>query len=144
MTALTNNRKAPQYGPSGPLVHEFRLPVNGGSRLFAGALAVLDSSGMALPGTTVAGGAVRAMGVVQEEADNTAGADGAIYARVRRGAFPFANSAAGDAIGAADVGATVYVVDDQTVAKTSNSSARIAAGKCVGFDGTMVLVEVGI
>ncbi len=144
MAALTNNRKAAQYGTNGPLVQEFRLPVNGGSRIFAGGMVALNSEGNAIPAGLSAGGSVRAMGVAQAEANNTAGADGALFAQVRRGAFPFANSTAGDAITIADVGATVFVVDDQTVAKTNGTSTRIAAGKCVGFDGAMVLVEVGI
>ena len=53
------------------------------------------------------------------------------------------NSSAGDLIVAADIGKVVYVVDDQTVAKTDGTSTRVAAGKCVGFEGTTVLVEVG-
>lgn len=145
MTAQTKNIKRAQHGTNGPHVQEFRLPVNGGARIFAGSIVALDSSGNAIPGTTVAGGAVRTMGAAQEEADNTAGADAATYVRVRRGAFAFGNSSAGDLIGAAEVGANVYLVDDQTVAKTDGGAgARIVAGKCVGFDGTKVLVEVGI
>ena len=37
---------------------------------------------------------------------------------------PFANSASGDLITAAEVGSDCYIVDDQTVAKTNGSSTR--------------------
>ena len=141
MAALTNNRKAAQYGTNGPLVQEFRLPVNGGSRLFAGGMVALNSEGNAIPAGLSAGGSVRAMGVAQAEANNTSGADGALFAQVRRGAFPFANSTAGDAITIADVGATVFVVDDQTVAKTDGVGTRSRAGRVFDVDADGVWVD---
>lgn len=54
---------------------------------------------------------------------------------------PFANSTAGDAISKADIGADCYVVDDQTVAKTSNSAARPRAGKVFDVDEYGVWVD---
>ena len=47
----------------------------------------------------------------------------------------YANSASGDLIGRANIGASCYVVDDQTVALTSNSGARPVAGKIDDIDG---------
>jgi predicted RecA/RadA family phage recombinase len=64
-----------------------------------------------------------------------------VSVKTRRGVFRFANSAAGDAIGRTEIGKTVYVVDDQTVAKTDNSGARPAAGKCFDVDANGVWVE---
>jgi hypothetical protein len=55
----------------------------------------------------------------------------------------FANSASGDLIAQTEVGSNVYVVDDQTVAKTSNSNARSIAGRVWKVDATKgVLVEL--
>lgn len=42
--------------------------------------------------------------------------------------YPFVNSAGADAIAVTDIGKPAYVVDNQTVAKTSNSGARPVAG----------------
>ena len=39
-----------------------------------------------------------------------------------------------DAVTQADVGATVYVADNQTIAKTHNTNARPIAGTFLGFD----------
>ena len=55
----------------------------------------------------------------------------------------FLNSASTDAIAQTEVGSNVYVVDDQTVAKTSNSNARSIAGRVWKVDATKgVLVEL--
>ena len=48
-----------------------------------------------------------------------------------------------DLIAKADIGAICYVVDNQTVAKTDNSTARKAAGKIIDVDADGVWVEVG-
>lgn len=54
----------------------------------------------------------------------------------------YANSTAGDAITSADLLKDVYVVDDQTVAKTSNSNTRSVAGRVWAVDSVRgVLVE---
>ena len=63
--------------------------------------------------------------------------------QVKRGCFAFANSAAApDLLAQTDYGATVYAVDDQTVAKTSNSGTRAVAGICRGVDTAGVWVEI--
>jgi hypothetical protein len=74
--------------------------------------------------------------------DNTGGADGAATVTVRRGIFPFANSANADAISRANIGATVYVVDDQTVALTNGTNTRSAAGRVYDVDADGVWVEI--
>lgn len=55
----------------------------------------------------------------------------------------FANSASTDQITQTEVGSNCYIVDDQTVAKTSNSNARSIAGRVWKVDATKgVLVEL--
>lgn len=55
----------------------------------------------------------------------------------------FANSASADLIAAAQIGSDCYLVDDQTVAKTSNSAARTIAGRVWSLDSVKgVLVQV--
>ena len=74
---------------------------------------------------------------------NTGGADGAETVEVERGIFRFENSAAGDAIGLADIGKRCYLVDDQTVAKTSDNGSRSRAGQVIDVDAQGVWVQVG-
>jgi hypothetical protein len=58
--------------------------------------------------------------------------------------FGFANSSSTDAITSVDIGATVFAVDDETVARTSGNNLRPRAGRVVGFEGSLVLVELGV
>jgi hypothetical protein len=103
------------------------FPFAANAKVWAGTIAVLDASGNLNKGSTAA--TLKCVGVFDQPYDNTGGAAGAISGDVKRGIFgPFANSAAGDAIADVDIGSTCYIVDDQTVAKTSNSAARSAAG----------------
>jgi hypothetical protein len=76
-------------------------------------------------------------------AEETVTGDGVATVTARRGCFQFANSAAADLIAKSDIGATCYIADDQTVAKTDNSAARKAAGKVIDVDAGGVWVEVG-
>jgi hypothetical protein len=146
MAALTASKKIPQFGAGNTMVLGLSLPMKASTRIFSGALVGIDSSGNAMPAGLLAGGTVRVLGVADAEVDNTSGAAAAKSVPVRRGAFSFKNSSAGDAITKADVGAPVYVVDDQTVAKTNGTSTRALAGICIGLDdnGSDVIVEVGV
>lgn len=119
----------------------FAHPVAAAVLIFAGALVALDAAGNAVPAGTAGSGA--AVGVAQAVADNSAGAAGDINVDVRVGTFRFDNSAAGDLIARTDIGATAYVVDDATVAKTDNAGAREAAGTIVDVDDVGVWVRVG-
>ena len=133
MTAATKGRNTPR--------RDARLSghiVNPNTVIFAGTLvALLTANGNAVPGGTPGSGA--AVGVAH---DNATGGD---VVQTERGvAFRFDNSAAADAIARADIGATAYIADDQTVAKTDGGSgARKAAGKIIDVDAAGVWVLVG-
>lgn len=146
MAALTASKKVPQYGAGNPLVLGLSLPMKASTKIFNGGLVGIDSSGNAMPAGLLAGGTVRVLGVADAEVDNSSGAAAARSVPIRRGAFVFKNSTAGDAITKAEVGSAVYVVDDQTVAKTNGTSTRALAGICIGLDdnGSDVIVEVGV
>jgi len=101
----------------------------------------LSATGFAVPAGTAGSGIARA--VCQTQADNSAGADGDINANGETGVFQFANSASTDLIARTDIGATCYIADDNTVAKTDNSGARKAAGEIVDVDANGVWVRVG-
>lgn len=116
----------------------FSFPVAAATVCHAGGIAVLDA-GLCKPGATAVG--LKAVGVFEENADNSGGAASAIKAKVRRGVFAFANSAAADEIALADIGADCYIVDDQTVAKTNGGATRSVAGKVRDVDAYGVWVE---
>ena len=136
MTALSADRMTPVRGDKE--IHSFG--VKAGAKIYAGALVVLNA-GYAAPGSAAAG--LIAAGRAEHYADNSAGANGDINVKVRAGIFQFKNSAAADLIAVTEIGTDCYVVDDQTVAKTSNSNARSVAGKVMGVDANGVWVAVG-
>lgn len=108
-----------------------------GQVIYKGALVCLNASGEVVKGAVAT--TLKAIGVAQ---NSTADQDYRGTIRALRGTFRFANSASGDAIVAADYGATCYIVDDQTVAKTNGSSTRSAAGIVRGVDAQGVWVEI--
>lgn len=117
----------------------FDFPIKAATVCIQGGLAVLDA-GLAAPGRVAVG--LIAVGLFVESA--TAVAAGDAKARVERGIFKFANSAAGDLIAQANVGADCYIVDDQTVALTNGGATRSRAGKVTAVDADGVWVQVGL
>lgn len=134
MTALTADRDTASR--SGLL---FSYPAKSGVRFYVGAIAAIDAAtGFATkgaPSTTLKGA-----GIVQEQIDNTAGADGAVNVTIRRGQWRVANSAGTDQLTLKDVGSTAYIVDDQTVAKTDGGGTRSIAGTVVDVESAGVWV----
>lgn len=131
MTALTKDRNAPSRDRR-------LLPylVGAAKKIYAGSIVVLNA-GYAQAGSTATG--LIAVGRAREAVDNSSGAAGALSVTVERGVFLFANDGT---IAQADVGATCYIVDDQTVAKTNGSSTRSAAGTIRGVESGGVWVEI--
>lgn len=116
-------------------------PVAANTVIYAGTLYALNASGDAVPASAMA--TQRTRGVCQETVNNTGGAAGALIVNGRRdGLFNFKNSASGDLITRADIGNACYVVDDETVAKTSNSNARPVAGIVRDVNAAGVWIEL--
>jgi hypothetical protein len=115
------------------------LPVAASVKIYAGALVALDSNGNAKPGETATG--LLGIGRAEAQADNSSGSAGDINVEVRKGVFRFENSAGGDEITLADIGADCYIVDDSTVAKTDGTSTRSVAGKVFDVDSDGVWVR---
>ncbi len=140
MTLLSAARNVRRMGDSA-LPDVMSVPQKGSTTCFQGSLVVLNA-GYAATGTVATG--LIAIGICEETSVN-AGADGAVKVKVKRGIFPFANSAAADEITQAEVGADCYIVDDATVAKTDGSAARSRAGKIVALESaTVIWVQVGL
>jgi len=114
-------------------------PVAAATLIYMGALVMLDTSGNAVPGAATA--TLKARGFAKFKADNSSGAAGDIDVETIVAAGEMANSAGGDEITAADIGNACFVVDDQTVAKTSSGGTRPVAGRIeeVTADGRVVV-----
>ncbi len=135
MAALTAGRNTPKRDGK-----DFSRPVAAATKLYQGALVCLSATGYAVPGSTAT--TLTADGVARADADNSSGANGAISVDVEKGVFRFVNSSAADAITAAEIGDTCYIVDDQTVAKTDGTGTRSAAGPIVDVDAQGVWVRI--
>ncbi len=137
MTALAADRSTPELANGG---RNFHRQVAAATTIHAGSLVALNAAGYLVPGATAT--TLTADGRADERIDNSAGADGALSCPVRRGVFRFGNSASADLITIADIGASCYIVDDQTVAKTDGTSTRSVAGKVEDVDAGGVWVRI--
>lgn len=134
MSALTQDRNTPMA--MGDLREG---AVAAAVKLFAGAIVMRNATGFLTPGVTATG--LVGVGRAEAQFDNSAGAAGDIQARFRPGVYRYANSAAADEITAAEIGTACYVVDDQTVAKTSATNTRSKAGLVEMVDAQGVWVR---
>lgn len=129
MTVLAADRKTPYREGV-----EMEYKVAASARIFAGSLVCANVGGYAVPAADTAN--FKFLGVAREQADNAGGANGDVTVRVRRkGVFRFA--ASGMAV--TDLGASVNVSDDQTVAKSTTNT--VACGKVAEF---ISATEVGV
>lgn len=134
MAALTAPRNTPQR-----VGEIFALPVKAATTIHQGSIVVVDA-GYAAPGRTATG----LVAAGRAESGAVAVAAGSATVEVRRGIFKFGNSAAGDLIAQADVGADCYIVDDQTVAKTNGTNTRSRAGIVTAVEPDGVWVQIGL
>lgn len=134
MSSLFADRQTPKR--SG---RDFSFPVAGATLIWAGSIVAINANGYATKGATST--TLKAVGVAINRADNSAGADGAESVSVERSVWRMANSASGDLITLADIGSLCYIVDDQTVAKTSGGGTRSIAGTVRDVDAIGVWVE---
>ena len=134
MTALSAPRPATERSGQTSTV-----PVAASTTIWQGGIVVMEG-GVAKPGKTATGLVV--LGIAEETVDNSTGAAGAKAVTPRRGCWRFVNLAS-DPVTAADVGQDVYLVDDQTIAKTSGASTRSVAGKLIDVDSVGAWVRLG-
>lgn len=134
MTALAKDRDTLERNGS-----TLSLPVAASVTCFAGGIAARDGNGRATPGavaTTLLG-----VGRFAETVTNGSTA-GAVSVKIEKGIFRFANSASTDEVKTANIGASCYIVDDQTVALTADSASRSIAGKIFDVDAQGVWVDM--
>lgn len=117
----------------------FSYPVLADAVIYKGAIIVLTAAGYAKP--AVVGTGLLAVGIAKESVDATGLSSGDVAIEVEEMICGCENSAGGDEITAAELGEIVYLVDDQTVAKTSNGGTRSVAGLARMIEGGKVFVE---
>lgn len=149
MVALTKGRKTARMAGGGLR----NLPVAAAAVCFTGGLAIAAAGyaraareGQGADNTAKAADAAtyRAVGIFLSDVTGGA-ANGDKRVDIQEGVFPFANSAAGDALTQADLGKPCYIVDDQTVAKTSPNATRAVAGIVQEIDASgQVWVDVSL
>lgn len=143
MTNLAQERYINHVGNTMPTKLQFG--VKGlAAKIWEGAMVALIAGLAVRAGTSGSG---HCQGVAEQSVDNSAGADGAHSVSLLQGQFWFANSGGADAVSEADYGKPCFVVDDQTVAKTSASGTRAIAGLVLrvdATDGVLVFISAAV
>jgi hypothetical protein len=134
MSALTKDR-ATSYREG--IEIEFLVAAN--TKIFAGSLVCVNSSGYAAPAADTAG--FKFIGVAMQQVDNSTGADGAKNLRVRRtGVFEFDAAS----INPAMVGDPMYAVDDHTFDDAAGPTNDVKVGVLVKYEAaTKGWIDIG-
>lgn len=130
MVALTQRRFAKRR--TGDM---FTDPVKAAVDIHEGALVVLDA-GFAAPGRVAVG--LKARGVCLTSALNAGGAAGAINVNVGTGTYQFNNDGT---VLRTHIGASAYIVDDNTVAAADGGGTRSIAGLIIDVDADGVWIK---
>jgi hypothetical protein len=111
-----------------------------GQTIFRGAIVALNASSQLVRGAAATG--LRCIGVA-ENSTLDQGYAGIGRIRAKRGVFRFRNSAAGEAITAADIGNQCFVADDDQVQRTNpGGNTRSACGIVRDVDAAGVWVQI--
>ncbi len=148
MTQLATARLTPlQLNPA--YQNRNSEPMGTGAVLYLGALVCLNATGFLVRGAVSA--SLKAVGIVapqsgQVPTDNitNSGADGAKSAEIYYQPVAKLNNDGSDPVGVADKETACYIVDDNTVSRTSNGSTRSPAGKVVQVDDATSPTGAGV
>jgi len=133
---LTAPRNTPQRAGAGVVIGVYT-----NTRILAGSLVAVNSSGYAVPASDTSG--LKVIGCAMETVDNRtnaegAGDSGAKTVTVKAGIFRWVN---GGSLTDADIGSIAYVEDDQTVSTAAEMTYDIVAGVIVDVDADGVWVS---
>lgn len=143
---LTAARDTKQWGAIKAVLDDLELGQKTNTKIYQGALTAIDSTGYLVPGavaTTLIAAGVAFLNPNTGVSDTTGVANGVTVIRVRQGVFRFLGES-GNSPAITDVGKYCYIVDDQTVSKSSNGSTRSKAGIIISVDSAGVWVAVGL
>lgn len=134
MTALTED-KALQYTEG----VELPFPIEEATKIYGGSFVCVNAAGYAVPGADTAG--LIFEGVAVEQVDNSSGADGDKDVVLRRRGL--IKALMGNTISQANVGDNVFLVDDQTLDVTANTTNDIFCGVIAGYiDSTHAWIDI--
>lgn len=142
MTALSASRVLRRSGSQAVSMRLKSAPVAASTTIYGGSIVAINQDGYAVPAS--ADPTLFVVGVAVATADNSAGAAAAILVDIERGVFSMNNSSSTSALTDADIGRVCYAADDNTVARITAIGTLPPVGKCMGLDGSDVLVEVGL
>lgn len=118
---------------------EIGVPVAASTKIFAGALACVNAAGFLVPGADTAG--LIFQGISRANVDNSLGIDGALTGLVKRRGL--VKALLGHAITQANVGDNVFLVDDETVDLTANTTNDIYCGVIAEYiDATHAWIDI--
>ncbi len=140
VTATTERHDTNKVGVH-PILTRHNVPVKASTTIPRTGIVCLDATGYAVNATAALNLIV--VGMALETVDNSAGSSGDKTVECEAGVFAFKNSAAGDAIGVTERFKDVYLVSNDTVAKTDGSGTRSRAGKVQKIEGGLVYVAIG-
>lgn len=125
MTAITSNR---QIKLEATQWQDFNVSTN---TVYAGTLVCVNSSGILVDGTDIAG--LEFVGVCKEQKDANN------FSRVyKSGIFSFEQSG----LAQADIGKDVWLADNQTVTNYAGSTNKIHVGKLVGLESNQAQILI--
>ncbi len=135
MSNATADIKIVEYGtPDGHQMYS--QPLEGSATVLGGTAAVLragylvNSDDLAVQATDIV------MGLIHKQTTNPSTTDGAVSCDIETGTFYMKCAGSSDQLTQADVGAKVYLVDNQTIGKTDGSASRPQAGTLVNVDSS--------
>lgn len=132
--SLTSDRNTPRRGGEGRLD-----PVAAGSRIFGGAIVLLDAAGNAV--ADAVGASLKAVGRARAIADNRSGLAADKYVESESGVFGYDAHAS---INRSHIGKAVYVADDHTV-RADNAGATLTATVILcDLQGSIAWVRLGL
>jgi hypothetical protein len=117
--------KKPQYRDG----IEIEYPVAAGAVIYLGAMVCVNASGYAVPAADTSG--FKFVGWAVAKVDNTGGADGAKKVIVRRASL---FRVKGSNLAQAQVGASMYVVDDETVGAAAEATNNVLVGSLAIYE----------
>lgn len=142
--ALTADIKTIRFGSPGNSTQPMNLPLTAAATVYRGSVAVTRSGYLVAPSTPQSTDIV--WGIVNKAGAGTADTgpgivggttNGNVTVEVSTGSFFLQNGTGADALAQSNVGATVYLINENTVGATNGSSTRPIAGEFLGLAATL-------
>lgn len=127
MTALAKSISRMRIGEPAAVS---RHPAAASVTFYEGSIVMANAAGYATVGATATGQFVLGICTTAKVSPSTVGI---VEVGLEEGDFELESGTAGDALTIANVGDTVYIIDDNTVGATNGGATRSEAGKLVGI-----------